>query len=471
MSDPVPLRPENFKALVRERINDPVLRRNVVRATATSLVKRSAVVADYPAWEEMRAEARRIRTDVLEHLPAMLERFETAAAARGTHVWYASTAAEACEQVVSIILERGGRSVVKSKSMVTEEIGLNHALADAGIDVVETDLGEYIIQLAGEMPSHITAPALHKSREEIGRLFSEKLGIPYTSDPEQLTATARAVLRDRFLQADVGITGANFVVAETGAVCIVENEGNARMATSLPRLHVAVTGLEKFVPDMASLAHLLSMLARSATGQRITSYTSVIAGPRTEAEMDGPDEMHVVILDNGRAEMLADPVLNEALLCIRCGACMNVCPVYQKIGGHAYGSIYSGPIGSVLTPVFAGLERARDLPYASSLCGACSEICPVRIDIHHLLLHHRREIVGRGIPSFMERIVIRAFGAVMRRPALYRAVARLASLAGALLGSDGRAMRVPIWSRSREFQAIPAKSFRDLWKERDDGQK
>ncbi len=460
-----PLLPENFRRLVAERIGDPVLRRNIRRATDTSMAKRAEVVADYPGWEEMRSAARAIRAEAIAHLPAHLERFEREAAGNGGRVLYAADAEQARSLVLEILRREGARSVVKAKSMVTEEIELRPALESAGIEALETDLGEYIVQLAGEMPSHITAPALHKSREEIGALFAEKLGIPRTSEPEELTAYARRILRDKFLGAGAGISGANFLIAESGAVCLVENEGNIRLSTTLPRHHIVVAGIEKILPDERSLTLFLAMLARSATGQRMTSYTSIIAGPRRAGDADGPEELTVILLDNGRMRMLADPRLREALFCIRCGACMNVCPVYRTIGGHSYGSIYPGPIGSILTPVFEGLKRAKALPFASSLCGACAEVCPVKIDIHHGLLWLRKGTVDRKESSRAERLVMRLWLAGMRSPRLYRLGSRLFRLVAPLLAAGSGSIRMPVWSRTRAFPRPAPKTFRDLWRD------
>ncbi|MBN1447831.1 MAG: lactate utilization protein, partial [Bacteroidetes bacterium] len=346
MTHPTPIHPEYLKELVRERIHDDVLRGNIRRATRTSLDKRLAVVTDFTDWEDLRTLAHDVKRHVIDHLAGYLQRFEERATAAGAVLHYAADAAEAVAIILRLAASRAdGTPIVKSKSMTTEEIGLTNALEAAGMRTVETDLGEYIVQLAQEPPSHITAPALHKARGEIGALFAEKLGIPYTDDPAELTSVARTRLREDFLEAKVGISGVNFAVAETGTLCIVENEGNVRLSTSLPEMHIAVMGMEKLLPDMESLGLFLNLLGRSATGQRLTCYTSLITGPKADREIDGPDELHIVILDNGRSRMLEEPRLREALYCIRCGACMNVCPVYQKIGGHGYGSIYPGPIG------------------------------------------------------------------------------------------------------------------------------
>jgi L-lactate dehydrogenase complex protein LldF len=461
-----PLRPENLRRLFAERLGDENLRGNLQRAMAHSLRKRLEVVSDFPDWEQMRETARSIKAHTIAHLSHYLEQFESQAIRAGAKVIFCRTAEEAGEETLRIVAQHGKKVMVKSKSMTTEEIHLNHVLERNGYEVLETDLGEYIVQLAGEIPSHITGPAVHKSREEIGRLFQEKLGIPYTCEPAELTAVARRILREHFLNADVGISGVNFGVAETGSICVVENEGNARLSVSLPKVHIAVMGLEKLVPDMRSLTHMLNMLARSATGQRISSYTSVITGPRRVAELDGPGELYILVLDNGRTDLLKDTRFREALQCIRCGACMNTCPVYQKVGGHGYGSIYPGPIGSVLTPVFQGLERAKAMPYASSLCGSCAEICPVKIDLHHMLLWHRHDAIARGLSPLLERLAMRAFAFVMLRPALYRWATAVAATFMPLLRDSAGSIRVPVWSRAREMQPLAQRTFNDLWKER-----
>ncbi|MCB2204152.1 iron-sulfur cluster-binding protein [bacterium] len=465
MSYQTPIQPENLKVLVQERIHDKTLRGNVRRATWTSLGKRAAVVEDFPDWEFLRTQGHEIKKHVMQHLPEYLARFEERATAAGAHVHYAETAAEASRIVCDLAEETGERLVVKSKSMTTEEIELTPALEARGLRTVETDLGEYIVQLAKEPPSHITAPALHKSRGEIGQLFAEQLGIPFTDDPEELTAIARKILREDFLQAGVGISGVNFAVAESGSICIVENEGNARLSMSLPRRHIAVMGMEKIVPDFESLGLFLNLLGRSATGQRITCYTSLITGPAKDAELDGPEELHIVILDNGRSRMLAEPHQRESLYCIRCGACMNVCPVYQKIGGHGYGSVYSGPIGSIITPVYRGEQRSKALPFASSLCGACAEICPVRIDIHHHLLWWRKRIVGHGYTKWTERMAMRLFLAVSRRSWLFDLAGRLARVFAPLISRKDEGPSLPVWSRERSFPQLPDKSFKQLWRQ------
>ncbi len=461
-----PIRPENLKLLVAERLGDPVLRKNLKRATGLSLTKRDAVVRDYDRWEEMRKLAHEIKKRVINNLPEYLDRFERQAEAAGANVIYASDAAEARKKVLEIVEKSGASLVVKGKSMTSEEIELTPALENNGIKTLETDLGEYIIQLAGEIPSHITAPALHKSREQIGRLFADELGIDYTSDPEELTEIARETLRDTFLNADLGITGVNFAIAETGTICIVENEGNIRLSSTLPKVHIAIMGIEKLLPDHRCLSLFLNLLGRSGTGQRITSYTSLITGPRKDADHDGPDELYIIVLDNKRTAMLAEPGLREALYCIRCGACMNVCPVYQKIGGHSYGSIYGGPIGSVITPVFFGERSSKELPYASSLCGSCSEICPVQIDIHHQLLWWRQRIVSDGHSPPIERLIMKLFLFAARHETIFDLSGAMARMISPLLKDAQGGLRVPIWSRTRWFPPMPETSFKQLWKEK-----
>jgi len=374
-------------------------------------------------------------------------------------VHWARDATEACDIIGEIAEQRGARTVVKSKSMASEEIHLNAALARRGIEPVETDLGEYIVQLAGETPSHIVVPAIHKTKAQIAALFADKLGIAPSDDVATLTAAARAALRRRFAEADLGISGVNFAVAETGTILILENEGNARLTTSLPRTHVALMGIEKVIPRFADLDVFLQLLPRSGTGQVLTAYQSLLTGTKRTPEDEGPEELHIVVLDNGRSRMLASAVTRQSLACIRCGACLNACPVYRQIGGHAYGSVYPGPIGAVLSPQLFGLARSAALPYASSLCGACRDVCPVKIDIPALLLHLRAQVVARrvGEPRVLERLAFWIYAAVMVRPRLFEWVMHAV-----------RQLRImpPLgaWIKWRDLRPLAPHSFREQWR-------
>lgn len=462
-------RAENFRSAAREALADDRLHNAFGDATTRFRTARRMAFEAFPEGEDLRDQARAIKKKVIEDLDNYLARLRQSVTEAGGTFHLAADAAEARRIITgiatsSVTPEGGARLAVKSKSMTTEEIGLNDALAAAGVEPVETDLGEYIIQLAGETPSHIIAPAIHKTREDVTELFSIKLGSPRLEEHEALTQEARRVLRDKFRQADIGISGVNFAVAETGTIAIVENEGNARLSTSLPRVHVAVMGMEKIVPDMASLSIFLKILARSATGQKASSYVSLITGPRKALEIDGPEELHVVAVDNGRSRLLADPVLREALYCIRCGACLNACPVYRHAGGHSYGWVYSGPIGAVINPSLLGPEKASPLPYASSLCGACREVCPVRINLPKLLLEQRKNVVEKK-SNPLERLAIRAVTFMTSTSGRYRWVSRLvrwARLAPALGPLAG-------WKRYRNLPKPPRRTF--LEEQRDEQRK
>src|SRR4051794_38430757 len=410
---------ETFGENAKAALADTHLRGALKNATSLFGERRKEAAASLPNWEELRTQARAIKDQVLSDLDRYLKEFVRNAESRGAVVHRARDAAEANSIICGLAQERNARVIVKSKSMTTEETHLNDALEAAGMQVVETDLGEYIIQLAHEPPSHIIAPAIHKTRQQIGELFTAELGMPPTDDIDKMTSTARATLRDRFAAADVGISGVNFAIAETGTLVIVENEGNIRLTTSLPRLHIALMGIEKVIPRFADLDVFLKLLPRSGTGQRLTTYQSFITGVKRAPEDEGPEEVHIVLLDNGRSRMLAHPVTRQSLACIRCGACLNACPVYQQVGGHAYGSVYPGPIGAVITPQLMGIQKAAQLPYASSLCGACREVCPVKIDIPRLLLHLRGEISPRK-GRRAERLAFKMWARVMTSPLLYK---------------------------------------------------
>ncbi|MEW6073236.1 MAG: LutB/LldF family L-lactate oxidation iron-sulfur protein [Planctomycetota bacterium] len=473
--------PASFAARARAALGDDRLRQALGKATALFAARRRTALAEVPDWEELRQRAARIKREALNGLHHYLEQFAANAETAGAEIHWARDAAEACAIVSSIARRIGARHLVKAKSMTTEEIGLNAALERDGRLPVETDLGEWIIQLAGEPPSHIIVPAIHKSRADVAALFAAELGIPPTDDVAELTRAARVALRQRFAAAELGISGVNFAVAETGSILILENEGNARMATTLPRVHVAIVGIEKIVPRFEHLAVFLRLLPRSGTGQHLTTYQSILTGPSAIVGDEGPEELHIVLLDNGRTAMLASDETRPALACIRCGACLNACPVYREIGGHAYGSTYPGPIGAVITPLLAGLERGGDLAFASSLCGACREVCPVDIDLPGLLIELRSRVVeGRrrgelagGRAAAFERRAIATWAWAMASPRRYRLLSRLArALPGPWRrgGRPGRlaARLIPAlraWGAARDLRPLAPRTFRDLWRE------
>jgi L-lactate dehydrogenase complex protein LldF len=435
-------------------------------ATTTIRGKRAAVVRERSDWQDLRNAGEAIKRRVLRHLDHYLVEFERAVQRTGGIVHWARHADEANRIIVGLVLATGAREVVKVKSLTTDEIRVNDALAAAGIAAIETDLAELICQLAGERPSHILVPAIHKNRFEIRDLFRQRLGIPDLSEePVALAAAARTYLREKFLEASVGISGANFAIAETGTVCVVESEGNGRFCTTLPRTLITVVGLEKLVPTLQDLEVFLQLLPRSSTGERMNPYTSLWTGVTPG---DGPQEFHVVLLDNGRTDVLADEIGRQTLACIRCSACLNVCPVYSRTGGLAYESVYPGPIGAILTPQLRGIDQARSLPYASSLCGACAEVCPVKIDIPQVLVHLRGRVVQESVSSFApERIAMRWLARVFAGAKRFR-VAQ--ALGRGLLRSyveDGRVQRLPglgAWTRSRDLPAPPTQTFRGWWK-------
>ena len=351
-----------------------------------------------------RERAKNTKWKAIENLDHYLEEFENKITARGAKVIWAENAADALEEIGKICREKNCKTLVKSKSMVTEEIHLNSYLEQNGIESIETDLGEYIQQLDGEAPYHIVTPAMHKSKEDVARLFAEKLGVPNGLTPEELTQVARIKLREKYVEAEVGVTGANFIIADIGGIAITENEGNARLSCSIPKTHIVIVGIEKMIPCMNDLGLFWPLLATYGTGQKVTVYNTIVTGPKQPKETDGPEEMYVILLDNGRTNLLANPTTREALYCIRCGACLNACPVYKNIGGHSYGTTYSGPIGKVITPYLSGMDEYKHLSYSSSLCGNCTEVCPVRINLHELLLDNRHEAVLQGSSTLAERL-------------------------------------------------------------------
>ncbi|UFS69002.1 LutB/LldF family L-lactate oxidation iron-sulfur protein [Geomonas sp. RF6] len=408
----------HFRANSVASIADESLRAALRNAADTFGTRRTLAFGSVPDLEALREKASAIRMEVLDNLPGYVDTFAANAARQGATVHRASDAQSACDIVGSILTGHGITMAAKGKSMVSEEIGLNHHLQRLGIEVVETDLGEYIIQLEGETPSHIIVPAIHKNRKQVGKLFSERLGVPYTEDPQVLTKTARKVMREKFLAAKAGISGANFAIADTGSLVLFTNEGNGRMVTSLPPLHVAVLSIEKILPKLTDLPTFIRLLPRSATGQAITSYVSLITGTRKAGEATGAKELHIVLVDNGRSSIVKGEC-REMLKCIRCGACMNVCPVYRTVGGHAYGWTYPGPMGMVLTTLLTGMENSYPLVDASTLCGACVDVCPVRIPLVELIVKLREERVRDGLSDRRERIGMRLFGAAAAQPALF----------------------------------------------------
>lgn len=467
------------EAKLRETLADTGLVTAIYSSTGRLMEKRRASIPPSMAeeFERWRDQAHQIKKHTLENLDYYLEKLEYKVTANGGQVIFARDGGEVADFVIRLAKERNAHIIVKSKSMTTEEIDLNERLEEEDIEAVETDLGEYIVQLAHERPSHIVAPALHKTRYQIADLFAEKLGVEREEVPEKQTMIARKVLREKFLAADIGITGANYVIAESGAIAIIENEGNARLCSTAPRVHIAVAGIEKLIPRAADLATFLKILGRSGTGQPLTVYTSFISGPRREGELDGPEEFYLVLLDNGRSKLLADRGKRQSLFCIRCGACLNHCPVYRKIGGHNYPWVYSGPIGAIITPQYHGIAQDPWLPFASSLCGACAEVCPVKIDIPQILLDLRHEAVKAKIredTARLERLAFRVWAWVMRHPRIYE-MTSLFSSAIATEDRDGWLRRVPAvfdagpiraWMSHRDLPIPPARTFRQMWRNR-----
>ncbi|HUY13238.1 MAG TPA: LutB/LldF family L-lactate oxidation iron-sulfur protein [Terriglobia bacterium] len=443
-------------------------------STLRLYTERLHAIEGVPGFERLRQRGRALKREVIEHLDEYASQFADSVERNGGRVHWALNAEEVCSFVLKIAQDAGATEVVKAKTMVSEEVGLNHYLESAGIRGIESDLGELIVQLADERPAHIVAPAIHKTRQDVSNLFVNHLKCERTEEPERLTAIARRALRECFARARVGLSGANFAVADTGAIVLVENEGNIRFSTTAPRIHIALVGLEKIIPRFEDLAVFLRLLPRSGTGQKLTAYTSILTGPRRHGE-DGPEAMHVVLVDNGRVGMLADEKMREALYCIRCGACLNACPVYRKIGGHAYGWVYSGPIGALVTPSMVGLGAARELPFASSLCGACREVCPVQINIPDLLLHLRaksQELPPARKPPgapVSERGSMRFWAFVMLRPWLYRFASGLARLGQRLYARNQWIQKLPVypasqWTAGRDFPALAKMTFRKRWK-------
>ena len=479
MSDVSPTRKgqplPTFQASARIALNNPQLRHNLQKATSTIREKRQRVVEEMPDWQELREAGRVIKEQTMLHLDDYLVELEAAVQRAGGQVHWARDAQEANALIAQIAQQHHAREVIKVKSLTTDEIGLNRALAKHGINAIETDLAELIIQLAGESSSHILVPAIHKNRAEIRELFLRTLDVQQLSDePRELANAARAHLRKKFLATPVAVSGANFAVAETGTVCVVESEGNGRMCVTLPKVLISVMGIEKVIPAWQDFEVFLQLLPRSATAERMNPYTSLWTGVRTG---DGPQEFHLVLLDNGRTRVLVDTVGRQALHCIRCSACLNICPVYERTGGHAYNSVYPGPIGAILTPQLSGVEKAGTLPYASSLCGACYEVCPVKINIPQVLIYLRGRVVRQQQRGSLrdranpERLALRWLARTFASRTRYERAQRLARLGQLPFTHGGMIEKLPGelsgWTILRDLPAVPAQSFREWWRERE----
>ncbi|MBN2356947.1 iron-sulfur cluster-binding protein [candidate division KSB1 bacterium] len=458
------LNPKKTKTYIKSALRDQHLKEAVDRATQSALKKRQDKVDLMPYWEDMRWQAHKAKAGVIDHLDRYLEEFEANCMANGTTVHWAVDGEEARKIIIDLIRKNNVKSIVKAKSLTTEEIYLNHFLVDQGLEVLETDLGEYIVQLLDQIPSHLTSPALHLTRKDVGKIFHEKLGVPYTEDPPELAQIARQKLREKFLAADMGISGVNFAIADSGSFCIVENEANAHLAVTMPRIHVAVMGIEKIVPTLPATAAFLKLQAISTTGQKQSSYVNFVGGPTRQKFGEGCEEVHLVLLDNGRSTILADPQLRETLFCFRCGACLNNCPIYQQVGGHAYGWVYMGPIGISLLPQYLGVDEGRYAPFTSSLCGACYEICPMRINIPHHLLKLRNRVVDSGYSMKVEKWAMWGFGFLASRPWLYRLLTWFPGKFQKLMPGN-RAFPAPGYGKERALGRMDLKGFRKRFKE------
>jgi L-lactate dehydrogenase complex protein LldF len=459
----------SFQKAALPLLEDAQLRKNVRHATDVIQRKRGIVVGETPDWQELRTAGSAIKAHTLRYLDQYLLQFEKACTAAGGQVHWAGDADEANRIVVGLVRKYGGNEVIKIKTMTSEEIGLNEALGKEGIRAHETDLAEVIVQLGGDKSSHIVAPAVHKNRSQVRQIFRERMNLPdLTDDPEELTAAARRYLREKFLRVKIGISGANFLVAETGSVCIVESEGNGRMCLTLPEVLISIAGIEKIIPRFEDMEVFLQLLPRSATGERMNPYNSLWTGVR---QGDGPQHFHVVLLDNGRTGILADAESRQTLQCIRCGACLNTCPVYRQTGGHAYGSSYSGPIGAIVTPQLLQMRQAQSLPYASSLCGACYEVCPVKINIPEVLIHLRGRVVREQKSALdPEALAMKTAAMIFTSRTRFEAAQRLGRIAQWPLVSDGWFHNLPgmlgNWTRVRDLRALPRQTFREWWKQR-----
>jgi len=453
------LSPLETKKYIHKALSDERLRAAVDKATDSSVTSRQVLVDQIPYWEHLRYKTHSIKQKVIEHLDSYLQQFESAAKENGIHVHWASDEREARQVILDLAKKNDVKHVVKSKSLTTEEIHLNPFLQKNGIEALETDLGEYIVQLMGQIPSHLIIPAMHLSRKDVGKLFHEKLGVEYTEDPPELLRVARAKLREKFLSADMGITGANFAIAESGSIVLIENESNIHHTISLPRIHVAMLGIEKLLPSLSDLPYFLKLLPVSATSQKASTYVNIVGGPSGEKYGEGPKEVHFILLDNGRSKILKDPQLRETLFCIRCGACLNTCPIYQQIGGHAYGWVYMGPIGITLIPQYLGESVGKYSPFLSSLCGACYEVCPMRINIPHHLLKLRNNVVEKKKPLLVERVAMNIFSLLAKHPKLYRFATWFPGKLQMLLPKE-QAFPAPGYTRERALGHFDSKGFR-----------
>jgi L-lactate dehydrogenase complex protein LldF len=472
-----------FKEKIQATLEDSKLQLAVYAATGRLMDKRKEAVEPgvLPDYQELRTQANALKKQTLDNLDYYLEQFESNVVAHGGKVIFCRDADDVTDFVLGLARERGAHLVVKSKSMTTEELDFNEKLEEHHLEAVETDLGEYIMQLAHERPYHIVAPALNKTRYDVADLFQKKLGVENETVIENQTMIARRVLREKFLAADIGVSGGNFLIADSGAVVLVENEGNIRLTTSAPKIHIAVVGIEKMIPRAQDLAVFLKLLGRSGTGQALTVYTSFLSGPRRAGEVDGPEEFYVLLLDNGRTKLLADREKRQSLYCIRCGACLNTCPVYRKIGGHSFPWVYSGPIGAIITPQFLGVNHEPALPFASSLCGACAEVCPVKINIPKVLLDLRSDVKKaetREGASRMERLGFRIWAWVMSHPRIYEISGMVAMALGHAIQGTAKSgwlrevpgsERIPPlrgWLSERDLPPPPQRSFRQMWRSR-----
>ncbi len=458
---------QQFNQSARKMTADLEHRESVENSLKGYLLKRDENKDKFRNWQQARQAASDVKAYTLANLDQYLEEFTSKLEARGTKVFWARHGQDAKDYILDVIQKHQAKVIVKSKSMTSEEIHLNPDLEKAGYEVVESDLGEFIVQLRKEAPYHIVFPAMHLTRGQISELFEKELGSAPSNDPEELTMIARRVLRNQYGEAEIGITGANFGIAETGMISITENEGNARLTTALPKVHIAIMGIEKILPRLEDLALFLPMLATAGAGQPMTCYNSLFGGPAQEGEIDGPQEFHVVLLDNNRTALLADAEQRDILQCIRCGACLNVCPIFRNVGGHTYGTTYQGPIGSVLTPHLRGLQNWKHLSQASSLCGACTEVCPVKIDLHHHLLHNRRNAAAEK-PSRLERMGYRLYAEILNRPRLYPVVRLLAKIGSFLHRPIAGKTYDPLraWTENRNLPEVAPVSFREYWKQR-----